>query len=98
MLVHVWLCLVTVAVANWDRGAHVPLTPVWRTNGGILATVGRIAELRLEPDHNQILPMYVVLLLWAAIAVALLQRRRVGMCSPSPPVSTCSVRPSTAWR
>jgi hypothetical protein len=77
MLVHVALCVVIVSVANWYPWAHVPLTPSWRLGGGIWPTFGRIADLRLEPDHNAVLPMYVVLLLWAVVAVALLRRHRV---------------------
>ena len=79
MLVHVALCVVIVAVANWDRSAHVPLTPSWDVGGGIWPTFGRIADLRLEPDYNMILPMYVVLLLWAVIAVCAAAPAALGM-------------------
>ncbi len=76
MAVHVGLCVTVVALASWASWARVPLTPTWRQQGGIWHTLTGIADLHLEPDYNSILPMYVVLLLWAVIAVALLHQGR----------------------
>jgi hypothetical protein len=74
LAVHIGLCLSAVALASWTLQGRVPLTPTWVQHGGIWPTALGIADLRLEPDYNSVLPMYVLFLLWALVVVALLQR------------------------
>jgi hypothetical protein len=73
-LIHVALVLLAIAVYSSDRAATVPDTPTWAQAGGVWSAIGRVLSLRLEPDFNAVLPMYVVFLLWTVVAVALLRR------------------------
>jgi hypothetical protein len=73
--VHIALA-VTIMVVHGMDAASAAETPTWRQAGGLGPASRDIALLRLEPDYNTVLPMYVALLLWAVVAVALLRRRR----------------------
>jgi hypothetical protein len=75
-LVHLGLALTILTAYNSDPRTDVLATPSWNQAGGFWAAIGKLVSLRLEPDFNTVLPMYVALLLWAVAAVALLQRGR----------------------
>ena len=73
-LVHLALVLTILVVHNADPSRTIPDTPTWAQAGGVWSAVERILVLRLEPDFNNVLPMYVAFLLWAVLAVGLLRR------------------------
>jgi hypothetical protein len=73
-VVHVAMVLVAIAVYSADRSSTLPDTPTWVQAGGLFTAVGKVLDLALEPDFNGVLPMYVVFLLWAIVAVFLLRR------------------------
>ena len=73
-LVHIALVLTILVVHNADPSRTIPDTPTWAQAGGVWSAVERILVLRLEPDFNNVLPMYVAFLLWAVLAVGLLRR------------------------
>jgi hypothetical protein len=75
-LVHIALAVAIVAAYNADPSNPVPATPTWGQAGGVGSAVERIVALRLEPNFNAVLPMYVALLLWAVAAVSLLRLNR----------------------
>jgi hypothetical protein len=74
-LVHVLLVLVCLAAYNLDPTRAITDTPTWREEGGVPVALWRVLVLRLEPNLNTILPMYVALLLWAVLVVILLRNR-----------------------
>ena len=73
-LVHIALVLTILVVHNADPSRTIPDTPTWAQAGGVWSAVERVLVLRLEPDFNNVLPMYVAFLLWAVLAVGLLRR------------------------
>jgi hypothetical protein len=77
-LVHLALALTIMTVYNSDPRPEILATPSWNQAGGFWLAIGKLLSLRLEPDFNSVLPMYVALLLWAVAAVALLRRGRWG--------------------
>jgi hypothetical protein len=75
-VVHVAMVLLAIAIYSADRSSRLPDTPTWVQAGGPVEAIGKVLDLALEPDFNGVLPMYVVFLLWAIVAVVLLRRGR----------------------
>jgi hypothetical protein len=73
-LVHIGLTLASLAAYNAHPQTFVIDTPTWSQAGGVPMTLWKVLGLRLEPNFNSVLPMYVVLLLWSILVVALLRR------------------------
>jgi hypothetical protein len=73
-VIHVALAFTVVFAYSAYRSPDVLNTPTLVESGG-WAVATHIVSLALEPNYNNILPMYVVFLLWAVVAVGLLHRR-----------------------
>ena len=74
-LVHVGLTVTILAVRSWRKVGSFGDVPTWTASGGLARGLLAILRLRLELDFNDILPMYVLFLAWAVLAVALLRRQ-----------------------
>ena len=77
--VHIALGILVIGMNTVRPGAAIPLTPTWSTNPGPLGNGTALLMLHLEPDANNVLPMYVFFLLWAVVAVQLISKRRYAV-------------------
>jgi hypothetical protein len=75
--VHVVLVVLTVSAASREPNV-LHETPTWSALGGVVAGMGDILSLRLQPNFIDVLPMYVVFLLLAMPALAALRRGWYG--------------------
>ena len=78
-VVHISLTLIVLATYNAKSNSVVPDTPSWSQAGGVGRAIEQVVLLRLEPDMNSVLPMYVAVLLWAVVVFRLLERGRWGV-------------------
>jgi hypothetical protein len=73
-VVHIGLTLLSILAAWSDDDDIIVGVPAWSGWGDVPRLVRRVLLLRLEPEDNGVLPIYVVFLLLAIPAVALLRR------------------------
>ena len=73
-LCQVFLIVATITLATVDSTTTLHDTPTWSQIGGLFEGMWQILRLQLEPNFTGVLSMYVVFLLWAIPAVALLRR------------------------